>query len=280
MERRIIDGIPSDAKRDAEFQASLDKFKHSVSGIIKQCENSDNNSFINCLLKQKELYDTEEKILAEAVTATVGGSHTTGTALAWLFNYIARDLHIQQKMFDEIKHFFDVEGDIVEMDRKSISDKLKRLMYCRQVITETLRISSVAPWAARVNWKQDMVFNTCDGTGSKRKIPKGMAFIIGQGVALNDQNVFHHPNMFNPDRWSRSNLKKNKISQQSQDAIFGGLGGRKCPGWSFFRTEALIFIVATISKFKFEILNNEPAKAKFGLVAHPIKDVMVKVSKR
>ena len=60
-------------------------------------------------------------------------------------------------MFDEIKHFFNVNQDIDTMDAKTISDKLKRLMYCRQVVTESLRLSSLAPWAARVNYNEDMM---------------------------------------------------------------------------------------------------------------------------
>ena len=152
------------------------------------------------------------------------------------------------------------------MEAKTISDKLKRLMYCRQVITEALRMSSLAPWAARVNYNEDMLINTCDGKGGKIKIPKGMAFIIGQGVALKDENVFKNARIFDPDRWSRKNLKHNKILQQSQDSIFGGLGGRMCPGWSFFRTEALIFIVAAVSRFKFKMDNDKPMDIVYGLV--------------
>ena len=183
-------------------------------------------------------------------------------------------------MYDEIKHFFDVNINTDSMDAKTISDKLKRLMYCRQVITEALRMSSLAPWAARINYNQDMLINTCDGKGNKIKIPKGTAFIIGQGVALNDKDVFENPTMFNPDRWSRRNLKQNKILQQSQDSIFGGLGKRMCPGWSFFRTEALIFMIAAISKFKFEMDNDKPMETVYGLVGHPKSDVVIKVSKR
>eukprot|EP01083_Nonionella_stella_P083367 230506_1 len=280
MEKRLVDGIPSDAARDAKFEDSLNLMRSTIQSILKESESNDSNdeSFINYVSKHKNLYPTEEKVLAEAITAVVGGTHTTGTALTWLFYYVARNPMIQDKMYNEIKRQFDVDAVLGEMEAKTVSNKVKKLMYCRQVIMETLRISSVAPWAARVNYNEEMILNACDGT--KVKIPKGMAFIIGQGVALKDGNVFQNPCVFDPDRWCRKNLKNNKIAQQSQDAIFGGLGGRMCPGWLFFRMEALVFIVGIFCKFKFEMVNGDTVDTTYGLVAGPKQDVKIKVTKR
>ena len=39
-----------------------------------------------------------EKVLGEAITAVVGGTHTTGTAMTWLFYYISRDTDVQDKL--------------------------------------------------------------------------------------------------------------------------------------------------------------------------------------
>lgn len=208
------------------------------------------------------------------------GSHTTGTALTWLLYHIARNQEIQQKLFDEIKHHFNVKDPFHGLGTGDISKKLKRLMYCRQVITETLRLSALAPWAARVNEKEDMTLNLCDGKEGMVIIPRGTAFIIGQGVALQDEAVFENAMDFDPDRWSRRNVKGNRILQQSQNAVFGGLGNRMCPGWAFFRTEALIFMVEAVSKFKFETVSDKLIGTKYGLVAAPMEPVRIQITKR
>ena len=75
MEKRLVAGIPSDAKRDAQFQSDLNKMKETVSIILKKSNtsNKNENSFLNCIATQNKVYNTQEKILAEAITAIVGG---------------------------------------------------------------------------------------------------------------------------------------------------------------------------------------------------------------
>ena len=183
-------------------------------------------------------------------------------------------------MYDEIKHFFKVNEDIKNCSAQFVSDKIKKLQYCKQVITESLRLSSLAPWSARVNYEEDMLLNCCNNKEEKVLIPKGMAFVIGQGVALTNDDVFDDAMKFDPDRWSRRNLKKNKMIQQSENAMFGGLGGRLCPGWALFKTEALIFLVAAISQFEFELIGHANVGTKYGLLASPSRPIMLKITKR
>ena len=73
MEKRLIDGIPSDADSDAQLQRNLDKMKDTIRCIMKQSEPSKESSFLQCVSEQSDLYDTEEKILGDAMTAVVGG---------------------------------------------------------------------------------------------------------------------------------------------------------------------------------------------------------------
>lgn len=81
MEKRLVDGIPSDAERDAAFDRNLTMLTNAVRSILQQQAvgmdggDIDKHSFLRCVSQQKELYDTEEKVLAESITAIVGGNY-------------------------------------------------------------------------------------------------------------------------------------------------------------------------------------------------------------
>ena len=87
--------------------------------------------------------DDEELVLGDVTTLFIGGFHTTGNLLSWMFYYLAIHQDIQNKVFQELKSNLG--------DKDMSFEDIPKLKYCSQVIEETLRLSVTAPFAARIS---------------------------------------------------------------------------------------------------------------------------------
>eukprot|EP01083_Nonionella_stella_P290737 989263_1 len=129
---------------------------------------------------------------------------------------------------DEITSVFNDEKDekefeIFDSDKcKEYMNKLMELKYCKNVIIETLRITSIKSWTARVCNDSDIILNTLKANGKKVKIPAKMAIVLGLGAINTNKKEWDNGYTFIPERF-KDIVDKNWT-------VFGGLGGRMCPG--------------------------------------------------
>jgi cytochrome P450 family 20 subfamily A len=99
--------------------------------------------------------------------------------------------------------------------------ELKKLKYTRNVLHETLRCYTLAPFAARYDTHRDIEFH--DGS----RIPKGMPVVLPLGKVLTDPELWDRPEEFIPERFENPESKRPLLFSP-----FGFAGGRICPGRS------------------------------------------------
>ena len=265
MEMRI-QGQPTDSIRENEFNKARNYFLEQVKRIIaerRERSGDDEKCFIDYLLADDEHVLSEEHICDEVITMFVGGFHTTGNLLTWILYYLAKYENVQQRLYDELTRIYDTEFPSFE--------QIDQMSYLTSIINESLRISVLAPWAARVSTDDQLVI--CG-----KKIPADTPIIQALGVVLQDDKLWINPHEFNPDRLSPENLKKLPTLTFSP---FGFAGKRICPGYRFAQYEANLFIAGIIRMFKVTLVDPKAEVVPVhGLVTSPKDEIFVQFTPR
>lgn len=266
MEMRV-QGNPTDEKREVEFRQAQTYFFEKVKEIIAEThQRSDDGGrkcFIDYLLDDSENVVSEEHICHEVITMFVGGFHTTGNLLTWILYYLAKDQDIQQRLYDELVHTYETEFPSF--------DQMEQMSYLNNIFNESLRLSVLAPWAARIATEEDLVI--CG-----HRIPVGTSIIQALGVVLQDENIWPNPDQFDPDRFNPVNKKKLPTFAFSP---FGFAGKRICPGYRFAQYEACLFIIGIIRAFHVTLVDpTSPVIPVHGLVTAPKDEIFVQLTRR
>lgn len=206
--------------------------------------------------------EDEDQQLADALTYTVGGFHTTGNLLTWALYFVAKHPEVDGKIYQEINEVLGSENT----NNGNISD----LVYLKQVLDETLRCSVIASWAAR--------FQDTESKLGEHTIPKRTPVIHALGVALQDDKVWPNPEKFDPDRFSKENAQQRS---QLWFSPFGFAGERACPAKYYTYAEATVAMVTFLRNYKIHLSNEDQTVTPvFGLVTYPKEDILVTISKR
>jgi cytochrome P450 family 20 subfamily A len=265
MEMRI-QGQPMDSRREEEFNKARSYFFEKAKEIVaerRQQSGDDDKCFIDYLLADEEHVISEEHICDEVITMFVGGFHTTGNLLTWILYYLAKDQNIQQRLFDELVQTYDTEFPSYE--------QIDQMSYLTSIINESLRVSVLAPWAARVSTDEPIVI-------SGYTIAAGTPIIQALGVILQDEKIWPNPSEFNPDRFDKENKKKLPALAFSP---FGFSGKRVCPGYRFAQYEASLITAGIVRAFKVTLVDSTaPVVSVYGLVTAPQDEIFVQFTKR
>ncbi|CAF1278338.1 unnamed protein product [Adineta ricciae] len=265
MEMRI-QGHTMDSKREVQFNEARNYFLEKVREIIAECRQQSGDKekcFVDYLLADEEHVLSEEHICDEVITMFVGGFHTTGNLLTWILYYLAKDQSVQQRLYEELVETYEAEFPSFE--------QIDQMTYLTNVINESLRLSVLAPWAARVSPNEEVI--VCG-----QIIPAGTPIIQALGVVLKDEKIWTDPSVFNPDRFNDANKKK--ISTLAF-APFGFAGKRICPGYRFAQYEASLFIAGIIRTYKVTLVDStSPVIPVHGLVTTPKDETFIKFTRR
>ncbi|KAK7812875.1 hypothetical protein U0070_000983 [Myodes glareolus] len=155
--------------------------KHRVD-FLQLMMNTQNNS--NDKVSPKVLSDVE--IMAQSITFIFGGYETTSSTLAFALHSLATHPDIQKKLREEI--------DVALPNKAPPSyDKVMEMEYLDMVLSETLRLYSIADRLERV-CKQDVEM---DGVF----IPKGSVVMIPIFSLHRDPQYWPEPEEFCPERY-------------------------------------------------------------------------------
>lgn len=178
----------------------------------------------------KHLNFTEDDLVAQCMIFIFGGFNAVPTSQCFAAMEIAGNVDIQERLYAEIKSVDD------QLAGKPLTyEILQGMKYMDQVISETLRRWSIAPFSDRIVNKPYTI---------ELKNGKKIELKVGDGVWLPivgyqmDEKYFPNPKRFNPDRFSEEN-KKNIV--QGSYMPFS-VGPRNCVGSRF----ALMFMKVAI----------------------------------
>ncbi|XP_055679447.1 probable cytochrome P450 9f2 [Lutzomyia longipalpis] len=184
---------------------------------------------------------TDDEIVSQCFLFFLAGFETSSTVLSFVSYEIARNLDIQEKLYEEAKTFYD------ELKGKPLTyDALQKMKYLDMVVSETLRIWPPVPIIDRFCTKD---FTLEYEEGKFYTFRKGEAFWIPCGDIHFDPENYPDPKKFDPERFSDEN--KNSIKPLTYMPF--GLGPRNCIGSRFALMEVKSLIFYLIVNFHFDL---------------------------
>jgi len=175
----------------------------------------------------------------EALILFVAGFETTANALTWLWYLLDKNSEVVKKLQKEAK--------TVLQDGKPTFDDLKKLVYTKQVIQETMRLYPPA-WSTDRVVLEDFEID-------------GYTFKQGDIVVPFIYAVHHHEqywenaSVFKPERF-----RKEQAAERPPFAYFPfGGGPRLCIGNQFAMMEMQFLLAMLVTQFQFKLAqNHEP----------------------
>ncbi|XP_059161774.1 cytochrome P450 2D15-like [Physella acuta] len=162
------------------------------------------------------------------------GTETVAQTLTWCVVYVVNYPDVQEKIHREIKE------QIGALRMPNIQDKT-RLPYLAAVINETLRLSSILPFAVPRSCSTDTEI-------SGYKIPKGSYICPNLSSVLHDEKIWGDNVMtFHPERFLEHDGRLKKI----EEFVPFSLGPRNCLGVSQAKMELFLFLSAMFQRFEF-----------------------------
>lgn len=210
-----------------EFNDSIDRL------IAKRTrEGTQANDLLGRLMRE-EATETgrvlrAEQIHGQIITVVGAGHQSVALALTWIWYLLAQHPLHEARLHAEL--------DQALAGRAPALDDFARLPYTRMVIEEALRLYPPFPILA---WREALADDEVCGV----KIPKGATVSIVPWVLHRHQELWDHPERFDPERFS-----SDRARERSRYAYLPfGTGPRVCIGASFAMTQ-LTLILATLGQ--------------------------------
>ncbi|XP_074651850.1 cytochrome P450 20A1-like [Tubulanus polymorphus] len=263
---RTVSSVPSTpgSAEEKRYKSALEQLKSMIAEIIKHRRNNsptDERLLLIDVILQSD-FDDEQKA-CDVLAYMIGGFHTTGSLMTWAFYFLATHSDVQDKLFKEVSKTLNIKEEMTP-------DMVKQMPYLQQVVDETLRCAVVGPIAAR--YKPDT-----DTTLGGHVVPQGTPVIHALGVCFQDEKLYPQPHKFDPERFSKEQLKTRPPHSFEP---FGFAGKRKCPGYRFSQTESYIFIARIIRQFKLKMVPDQVITPVYGLVTQPDEEIWITISER
>ncbi|ESO02810.1 hypothetical protein HELRODRAFT_81128 [Helobdella robusta] len=198
--------------------------------------------YLSHLLKNKNL--TMNQIYTNITELLMAGSDTTANTFCFVLYMLANNPDKQNLLRQEIQ-------SIMSMSSFAAShNHLEDMKYLKCVIKETMRLYPVVTMNCRV-LNQDIQL---DGY----TIPKETLFVMNHYAASIDEDNFHDPNKFLPERWLREgdvSQQQHKVQQQTDikkhpfASLPFGYGSRSCLGKHVGKMELMVTLIKVLDKF-------------------------------
>lgn len=204
---------------------------------------------------EKNTNFTDTQLVMVILDLFIAGSQSTSNTLDFILMSLATNPAIQEKCHDVIGS---VLGDA---QLPALNDKSK-LSYIEAVIFETQRFYNIS---AITGPRRVLRETMLDGY----VLPKNTTVLMGLEMVHMDEDYWHDPHTFRPDRFLDAN---NKIINTERLVPFGQ-GRRRCLGEALARACLFTYTVGILQKFQLEI----PAGTKLpekktqpGLLTSPV----------
>ncbi|KAI1139269.1 cytochrome P450 [Hypoxylon sp. FL0543] len=183
----------------------------------------------------------------EAFFFIIAGGDTSATALSATLFYLSRNLKSYAKLAAEIRTTFQSADEIC-------GSKLSGCQYLRACIDESIRMSPPSPGTL---WRE----LAPEEEGGKPFVVDGHIIPHGTKVGVNTYSLhhndeyFHDPFTYNPDRWlATGDSKEGGTSRKAMHDAFAAfsIGSRGCAGKPMAYLELSLALAKTLWYFDFE----------------------------
>jgi cytochrome P450 family 20 subfamily A len=263
LESRLHGDLPAEGtERLQRFQRECGNIRSTMEAVLQDAKQNPSHdpSKSNFLDVVSKLDISEAERTSDMVAVFVSTFHTTALLLTWALYYLASHPEVQQKAANEVAALDELPSG---------PEAISKLVYLRQVLDETLRCSSLAPYAAR--------YSDDDYQLGGYTIPAGTPVIQALGVSFQDPSRWPEPQQFDPERFSPENRKT--IPAFGFEP-FGFAGKRKCPGYRFAVSEASILFAGILREFEVSLVPGQQVVPTYGLVTAPTQEIWLTFKRR
>lgn len=207
-----------------------------VTTLLDEC--GTNNGILKRMVDEENLARSEiVKLVADLILAA---GDTTAYTMEWLLYLIARNRDVQQNLRNNLNASF-----------------------IKNCVRETLRLYPVAPFITR--------YLPTDSTISGYKLTKGTLVIMSLYTIGRNAKYFENPEVFNPDRWLRSN----SIAAMQQASLPFAMGARSCIGRKIAETQLQSALAHLVRNFDIKLRDNRNVEMVLKMVAVPKEPVQL-----
>jgi cytochrome P450 len=202
---------------------------------------------------------TRRELRDEVVTLFLAGHETTALALTWAFYLVAIHPEVDRALGEELRG----SGSAPPSARQ-----LEALDLCPRVLKESMRLYPPVYVIPRV---------------VERAVKLG-GYWLAPGATIwlwtyfmqRDPRWFHLPDRFDPARF----LPEGEASRHPRAYVPFGAGTRSCIGKHFANLEALIVLSALLSRYRLELVDTRPLRARPRVTLAPDRPVRVRLMSR
>lgn len=166
----------------------------------------------------------------ELMTMLLAGTETTSNTLGWACHLLGQHPEVQARVRAEV--------DGVLASGPIGAPELRKLVYTRQVLTETLRLYPVVWLLSR----RPIVDVEIGG----HRLPAGSHVLFCPYALHRDAALYPGPDRFDPERWRSEHPR----GGSHDHFIPFGAGFRGCVGEPFAWSEMLVFIAALVARWQ------------------------------
>jgi cytochrome P450 len=203
---------------------------------------------------------SDKHLRDESMTALIAGHETVASALAWVWDLLARNPDAEAKLHEELAR--ELGG------RTPTADDLPKLRYTEMVFQEAMRLYPPAWIISRKALDEDEI----DGY----RIPKGALVVTSPYVTQRMPDLWPEPETFRPDRFS---AEESQGRHRYAYYPFGG-GPRLCIGNGFAMVEAALIIAMVAQRYSLRNTSNHPVAVEPGVTLRPKHGLEMRIERR
>jgi cytochrome P450 len=245
---------------DRAFQRSVQAVDEVILPLVREARRSEatDRDIVSMLIathdeRGRSLDD--QQVRDGVVAMFTAGTETTATALTWLCVVLKTHPDIAARLYGEI--------DGVLGGSRPERSHLAELRYTKMVIQELLRIYSVGWIIPRTSVADDVI----DGV----RIKGGNTILISPYLTHRLPDVWPHPEIFDPDRFSPTRSK----SRHRFAYMAFGAGPHQCVGTLFFTVEAQLIAATLLQRFRPVVQGEGPIEPQVRLTLIPRERVEI-----
>lgn len=247
------------------LQRAVRRMNDIVYEMIRQRRSSGRygNDLLSLLLEARDERGNpmgDQQLRDEVLNILLAGHETTALALTWTWYLLAKHPQVENRLLGEL--------DRVLGGRSPQVADIPNLPYTDWVLKEALRLYPPGWCILRVAQRD------CEIGGYT--IPAGASLSASQWVMHHDPRYFDEPEAFKPQRWENNLIRRLPAFVYFP---FGG-GPRRCVGYSFAMTEAVLIIAALASKFRLSLVSDHPVIPWASITLNPRHGVKMTVYQR
>mmetsp|Transcript_6698 Transcript_6698/g.7645 ORF Transcript_6698/g.7645 Transcript_6698/m.7645 type:complete len:370 (+) Transcript_6698:3-1112(+) len=199
------------------------------------------------------------------VTMMWAGHDTTASGLSFSLYRLAKHIHFQERLREEIKKCKEENG--LSPCEPLSHELVMRLPFLNAIVMETLRLHPPALWTNRGISKEITLY---DNEGKGVTLPVGSsAFIPVYAVHHSEQN-WKEPEIFMPERFLTTDGKQDTSRHHPYAFVPFGGGNRVCPGQTLALFEFKTILYTFIERFRFNLVQtggvqHEPTISSCGM---------------